>query len=118
MKKIAVVVALAAVSFAVPSWAATDAECQDMWKKADANGDGMLSDKESIRYVALMHVGSRTVATEGRITQAEFMDACKADVYAPHKADAGAPLKGANSLLKGKPRTAPSVTAVSTAYQQ
>ena len=102
MKKIAVVVALAAVSFAVPSWAATDAECQDMWKKADANGDGVLSDKESIRYVALMRVGNRTVATEGRITQAEFMDACKADVYAPHKADAGAPLKGANSFTEGQ----------------
>ena len=102
MKKIAVVVALAAVSLAVPSWAATDAECQDMWKKADANGDGVLSDKESIRYVALMHVGNRTVATEGRITQAEFMDACKGDIYAPHKADAGAPLKGANSFTEGQ----------------
>ena len=44
MNKIAVVVALAAMSLAVPSWAATDAECQDMWKKADANGDGVLSD--------------------------------------------------------------------------
>ena len=29
-----------------------------------------------------MRVGNRTIATEGRITQAEFMDACKADVYA------------------------------------
>ena len=46
MKKIAVVVALAAMSLAVPSWAATDAECQDLWKKADANGDGLLSDNE------------------------------------------------------------------------
>ena len=89
MKKLSVVLALAAVSVAVPSWAATDAECQDMWKNADANRDGVLSDKESTRYVALMHVGNRTVATEGRITQAEFMDACKGDVYAPHKSDAG-----------------------------
>ena len=102
MKKIAVVVALAAVSFAAPSWAATDAECQDMWKKADANCDGVLSDKESIRYVALMRVGNRTVATEGRITQAEFMDACKADIYAPRKAEQGAPLKGANSFTEGQ----------------
>jgi hypothetical protein len=102
MKKFGVVVALAAVGLAVPSWAATDAECQDMWKKADTNSDGVLSDKESIRYLALMRVGNRTVATEGRITQAEFMDACKGDIYAPRKADAGAPLKGANSFTEGQ----------------
>ena len=80
-------VAAIGVAVAAPAWAATDAECQDMWKKADANSDGVLSDSESIRYVALMRVGNRTVATEGRITQAEFMDACKADIYAPRKAD-------------------------------
>ena len=102
MKKIAVVVALAAMSFAVPSLAATDAECQDLWKKADANSDGVLSDRESIRYVALMRVGNRTMATEGRITQSEFMDACKADVYAARKPDEGAPLKGANSFTEGQ----------------
>ena len=62
----------------------------------------MLSDRESLRYVALMRVGNRTIATEGRITQAEFMDACKADVYAPRKADEGAPLKGANSFTEGQ----------------
>ena len=102
MKMIPLVLALAAVSLAVPSWAATDAECQDMWKNADANRDGVLSDKESIRYVALMNVGNLTVATEGRITQNEFMDACKGDTYAPHKSDAGAPLKGANSFTEGQ----------------
>ena len=81
MKRINAMVALAAMGLAAPAWAATDAECQDMWKKADANSDGVLSDREAIRYVALMRIGNRTVATEGRITQAEFMDACKADIY-------------------------------------
>ena len=102
MKKIAVVVALSAMSVAVPSLAATDAECQDLWKRADANGDGLLSDNESIRYVALMRVGNRTMATEGRITQSEFMDACKAEVYSARKPDEGAPLKGANSFTEGQ----------------
>ena len=101
------IAACAALGVAAPmlvnsSWAATDAECQDMWKKADANKDGVLSDNESMRYVALMNVGNRKVATEGRITQAEFMDACKNDLYAPHKAEAGAPLKGANSFTEGQ----------------
>ena len=30
-------VAAIGVAMAAPAWAATDAECQDMWKKADAN---------------------------------------------------------------------------------
>ena len=95
-------VAVGVTAFAGAGWAASDAECQNMWKQADANSDGVLSDRESVRYVALMRVGERTVAAEGRITQAEFMDACKADVYAPRKADAGAPLKGANSFTEGQ----------------
>ncbi len=102
MVSIAAAAALGVATFGNAAWAATDAECQDMWKKADANGDGVLSDRESVRYVALMRVGNRTVATQGRITQAEFMEACKADVYAPHKTDAGAPLKGANSFTEGQ----------------
>ena len=95
-------VATIGIAMAAPAWAASDAECQDMWKKADANADGVLSDRESVRYVALMRVGDRKIAAEGRITQAEFMDACKADVYAPRKADEGAPLKGANSFTEGQ----------------
>ena len=105
MKGRTVALVMAALLAATPLttvWAATDAECQDMWKKADANKDGVLSDNESMRYVALMNVGNRKVATEGRITQAEFMDACKNDLYAPHKAEAGAPLKGANSFTEGQ----------------
>lgn len=97
-------IAVAAIGMAMtaPASAATEAECQDMWKKADTNADGVLSDGESVRYVALMRVGDRTIATEGRITQAEFMDACKADIYAPRKAEQGAPLKGANSFTEGQ----------------
>ena len=30
------------------------------------------------------------------------MDACKADIYAPRKAEEGAPLKGANSFTEGQ----------------
>ena len=95
---------LGAATLASASWAASDADCRDMWKKADANGDGVLSDRESARYVALMRIGNRPVATEGRISQAEFMEACKADVYQPRKTDAGAPLKGANSFTEGQAR--------------
>jgi hypothetical protein len=102
MRIVMSMLALAALGLAAPSWAASDAECRDSWKKADANADGVLSDRESVRYVALMRIGDRTVATEGRITQAEFMDACKADVFSTRQADEGAPLKGANSFTEGQ----------------
>jgi hypothetical protein len=104
MTRIVAIAAVAAIGLAAPGWAASDADCQDMWKKADANADGVLSDAESTRYVALMRIGNKVYATEGKITQAEFMDACKADVYTPRKADEGAPLKGANSFTEGQAR--------------
>jgi hypothetical protein len=118
MKKtmLAIAAIAAASGLFAPAWAASDADCQAMWKKADANSDGTLSDKESMRYVALMRIGNRTIATEGRITQAEFMDACKADIYADRKLDEGAPLKGANSFTEGQAKdraTAWGVTDVS-----
>jgi hypothetical protein len=102
MKTMVVTLASMTLALTMPALAASEAECQDMWKKADANSDGVLSDNESMRYVALMRVGNRTVVTEGRITQAEFLDACRNGLYAPHKADAGAPLKGANSFTEGQ----------------
>jgi hypothetical protein len=102
MRMVISMLAVAGLGFAAPAWAASDAECQDLWKKADANTDGVLSDRESVRYVALMRIGDRTVATEDRITQAEFMDACKADVFTARRADEGAPLKGANSFTEGQ----------------
>ncbi len=85
-------VAAIGAAIAAPAWAAdATPTCQDMRKKADANAERRSSDKvESIRYVMpLMRVGDRTIAAEGQITQAEFMDACKADIYAPRKAEEG-----------------------------
>jgi hypothetical protein len=96
------IAAFAAFAAAAPAFAATDAECQEMWKKADANSDGSLSGGESVRYVSFMRVAGMTVATEGTITQTEFMNACKADAYKVRQADAGAPLKGANSFTEAQ----------------
>jgi len=102
MKRAAIIAALAATCLAMPVYAATDAECNDMWKRADVNGDGVLSDVEAQRYAAAMRVSNKTLPADGRINQAGFIDACRADVFAPHKADAGAPLKGANSFTEGQ----------------
>ena len=96
------VAALAATSTVLPAYAATDGECQAMWTKADTNKDGVLSDAEATRYAAAMRVREAKMPANGKFDQAAFMEACKADVYAPAKADAGAPLKGANSFTEGQ----------------
>lgn len=102
MKKIFAAAAFTAMIAAAPAFAATDAECTDMWKKADANSDGNVSGGEAVRYLSFMRIAGTTVATEGTITQAEFMTACKADAYKVKQADAGAPLKGSNSFTEGQ----------------
>jgi len=102
MRKILLVAAAAAACAVTPVYAATDAECQAMWTKADVNKDGVLSDAEAMRYAAAMRVNERKASADGRIDQASFLEACKADVYATRQADAGAPLKGANSFTEGQ----------------
>jgi hypothetical protein len=102
MKKLFLVAALAATSAALPAYAASDADCQAMWTKADVNHDGVLSDAEAMRYAAAMRVRETKVPADGKLTQAAFMDACKADVYKTAAPDPGAPLKGANSFTEGQ----------------
>jgi len=102
MKRALLVAAVAATCVAMPAYAATDAECNDMWKRADTNADGVLSDVEAQRYAAALRVREKTVPADGRINQATFIDACRSDAFAPRKADAGAPLKGANSFTEGQ----------------
>jgi hypothetical protein len=103
MRKLFAATALAATAYvAFPALAATDADCQAQWTKADVNKDGVLSDAEAMRYSAAMRVHDVKMPSDGKLTQAAFMEACKADVYAPAKVDAGAPLKGANSFTEGQ----------------
>lgn len=102
MRRLLVVAALAATSAALPAYAASDADCQALWTKADANNDGVLSDAEAMRYGAAMRVREIKLSADGKIDKAAFLDACKSDVYAPAKADEGAPLKGANSFTEGQ----------------
>lgn len=103
MKKIIAIAAVAAAGLvALPAFAATDAECQEMWTKADGDKDGKLTGTEGMRYIAFMRVNNKMLITEGTVTQAEFMEACKGDTYKPRQNDAGAPLKGSNSFTEGQ----------------
>ena len=104
MKKLLMVAALAATCAALPAYAATDAECQAMWTKADVDKDGTLSPAESMRYTAAMRVNEKQMAADGKLDQAAFLKYCKDDsyTYMTRKTDAGAPLKGANSFTEGQ----------------
>ena len=99
MNKLVMMASLAMTCATMPAFAASEADCQAMWKKADANRDGVLSEQESVQYWAMMRVHEKTLPPDGKLTQAAFMDACKGDLYAPRKS---APLKGANSFTEGQ----------------
>jgi hypothetical protein len=101
MNKVFPVAALM-IFFCTPAFAATDAECDQMWKQADANNDGSLSSAEASRYAASLRVRSKSVAADGTITKDAFLENCKADVFTTAAVDPGAPLEGANSFTEGQ----------------
>jgi hypothetical protein len=102
MRRLILVAAMAATCAALPAHAASDADCQAMWAKADVNKDGVLSDAEAMRFAAAMRVHETKLPADGKVTQAAFMEACKANVYETKAPDPGAPLKGANSFTQGQ----------------
>jgi len=102
VKTILVAAAIAATCAVLPAYAASDAECQAMWTKADINKDGVLTDAEALRYSAAMRVQERAVGADGKLDRTSFLEACRADIYTMRKTDEGAPLKGANSFTEGQ----------------
>ena len=101
MKKLLVATALMAVCASLPVYAATDAECQAEWTRADVNKDGTISDAEAARYAAALRVHDKQLA-DGKFDQSTFLKYCRDDVFAMRKNDEGAPLKGANSFTEGQ----------------
>lgn len=104
MRKYIVVGAVALACLASPAFAASEAECTDMFKKADVNSDGVLTDTEASRYLASMRVGNVAVPADNRITSAAFMEQCRKDAFKSASNDPNAPLKGANSFTEGQAR--------------
>ena len=102
MKNLIAVAALSATCLALPSYAATDAECAAMWNGVQKSNGDVLSDAESVRYAAAMRVRDYKMPADGKVTREVFVDACKADVFVASTPDSGAPLKGANSFTEGQ----------------
>lgn len=101
MKRI-VMAAAVATCFVMPAAAMTDAECDGLWRKADVNSDGFLTDAEANRYLAAMRVHNRTLPADNRISPAAFKEACRANDFTMAKMDPNAPLKGANSFTEAQ----------------
>ena len=59
---------------------------------------------KSIRYGAAMRVRENQLAAKPAASAPDVLrlEFCKADVYTMYKTDAGAPLKGTNSLTEGQ----------------
>ena len=117
-RKSALVVLVA--SFAVlpaTAWAASEADCTAQWKSADGNNDAVLAGPEAERYLAYYRVRAQVAPVDGRITQQDFMKACRSDIFMAKAPEPGAPIKGANSFTEGQAKdrvVAAGFTSVST----
>jgi hypothetical protein len=119
MKKESALAVLAACCIAMPgaAFAASESDCAAQWKSADGNGDGVLVGPEAERYLAYYRIRAQVTPTDGRITQAAFMQACQSDVFMAKSPEAGAPIKGANSFTEAQAKdraTAAGLTSVSS----
>jgi putative membrane protein len=81
--------------------AASDGDCAQLWKSADGNRDGVLEGREADRYLAYYRMHAKPPPAEERISESDFMQACQNDVFVAKAPEAGAPLKGTNSLTEG-----------------
>ncbi len=71
-----------AFGFATPVFAASAADCQAMWAKADVDHDGAIDGDEIGPYAKAAKKAGLHIADDNKITQAEFMPACEKDVFA------------------------------------
>ena len=93
---------LALLLLTLPATAMTEEECTNLWKQADANGDGTLNGVEADRYLAMMRMSNKTMTADGTMTEKLFQENCKTDIFTPAAIDAGAPLEGANSFTEAQ----------------
>lgn len=93
-------VAAACLLIGGPAFATTDAECNALWKIADANGDGMLTGEESDRYLAMMRIANQNTDADGTMTETLFQEGCKTDLFKITASEVGAPFNGANSFTE------------------
>lgn len=99
MKRLLILAGLGMALTVSPAAALTEPECVAAWSTADANKDGYIAESEAPRYFAALRIATKPV-TDGRMSQANFLEHCKAGLFTTAKLDAGAPLNGANSFTE------------------
>lgn len=95
-------VAAAYLVISGPAFAMTDAQCNALWKIADANSDGKLTGEEGDRYLAMMRIANQTTDADGTLTETLFQEGCKTDLFKITASEAGAPFTGANSFTEAQ----------------
>ena len=70
-----------ALGLASPAMAASEADCKAIWNKRDTNNSGHSFGKTAAFYMEALKISGRSTAAADRITAAEFMAACMADVF-------------------------------------
>jgi len=83
MSKLLAAAAAVALLAATPAFAASDADCTAMWKKADAKGEGKISGDMAKPYMAAMDAMKMpsSMAKDGVVDGKEFMAACMKDAF-------------------------------------
>ena len=104
MMKQSAAAVLAACCIGLPgslAHAASNVDCDEQWKSADGNGDGVLEAREADRYLAYYRMHAQAPPGGQSISRSDFMEACRNDVFIAKAPEAGAPLKGTGRLEEG-----------------
>ena len=106
MKKLVMVMAMTCAS--LPAIAASEADCQAMWKKADTNNDGVLSEQEALQYSAMMQdPTTRLCLLTESLLRLRFWRPARATCTHPERTTPARRSRARTVLRKARPRTAP-----------
>jgi hypothetical protein len=90
------VLAILWVAAGAAACAQPENSCEQLWKNADANDDGMLVGPEDDRYVAYYRIRGTVAPVDGQITRTQFMNTCTYTILKAKAPDHGASPPGAS----------------------
>ena len=101
MNKFCTAAAIAiALGLCSPAYAATEAQCEALWKKPEVGVSGKLSPTYSQAFTK----SGRALPADGIVDSAAFIEACKAGAFNTVSVAPGPPFPGANSYTEAQAR--------------
>ena len=89
--------------WSMPAGAATDIECLSLWKSADVNSNGALTqDEDKSGYIAAAEKRGRPLVKPDTLSRDEFVQLCQEDVFAG--------VQSATDVPAAKPMTGPAAS--------